>query len=112
MRGLVLTLVCLYVQQGPRLVNCLEQSGVNASDVNKLKEAGMHTVDAVRLVYPRVASLSMYDRVVLSMRCTWLQVAMATKKQLIAIKGISEVKAEKMLKAAREMVNVGFTTVG
>lgn len=36
---------------------------------------------------------------------------MATKKQLIAIKGISEVKAEKMLKAAREMVNVGFTTV-
>ncbi|RLN55812.1 hypothetical protein BBJ28_00014858 [Nothophytophthora sp. Chile5] len=38
------------------------------------------------------------------------KVAMATKKQLISIKGISEVKAEKMLKAAREMVNVGFTT--
>lgn len=36
---------------------------------------------------------------------------MATKKMLISIKGISEVKAEKMLKAAREMVNVGFTTV-
>ncbi|TYZ65234.1 hypothetical protein PybrP1_012330 [[Pythium] brassicae (nom. inval.)] len=70
-------------QQGPRLVSCLEQAGVNATDVNKLKEAGMHTVDAV---------------------------AMATKKQLISIKGISEVKAEKMLKAAREMVNVGFTT--
>ncbi|GAB9468092.1 hypothetical protein Gpo141_00005418 [Globisporangium polare] len=69
--------------QGPRLVSCLEQAGVNATDVNKLKEAGMHTVDAV---------------------------AMATKKQLITIKGISEVKAEKMLKAAREMVNVGFTT--
>lgn len=46
------------------------------------------------------------------MRWICLQVAMATKKQLIAIKGISEVKAEKMLKAAREMVNVGFTTVG
>ncbi|TMW60579.1 hypothetical protein Poli38472_000621 [Pythium oligandrum] len=69
--------------QGPRLINCLEQSGINATDINKLKEAGMHTVDAV---------------------------AMATKKQLISIKGISEVKAEKMLKAAREMVNVGFTT--
>ncbi|CAI5730071.1 unnamed protein product [Hyaloperonospora brassicae] len=69
--------------QGPRLVDILEQAGINASDVNKLKEAGMHTVDAV---------------------------AMATKKQLVAIKGISEVKAEKMLKAAREMVNVGFTT--
>ncbi|KAF4044256.1 Rad51 [Phytophthora infestans] len=69
--------------QGPRLVNILEQAGINATDVNKLKDAGMHTVDAV---------------------------AMATKKQLVGIKGISEVKAEKMLKAAREMVNVGFTT--
>ncbi|KAL3670181.1 DNA repair protein RAD51 A [Phytophthora oleae] len=69
--------------QGPRLVNILEQAGINATDVNKLKEAGMYTVDAV---------------------------AMATKKQLVSIKGISEVKAEKMLKAAREMVNVGFTT--
>ncbi|KAG7390653.1 recombinase rad51 [Phytophthora pseudosyringae] len=69
--------------QGPRLVNVLEQAGINATDVNKLKEAGMYTVDAV---------------------------AMATKKQLVGIKGISEVKAEKMLKAAREMVNVGFTT--
>ncbi|KAF4323950.1 hypothetical protein BBO99_00002353 [Phytophthora kernoviae] len=68
---------------GPRLVNILEQAGINATDVNKLKEAGMYTVDAV---------------------------AMATKKQLVAIKGVSEVKADKMLKAAREMVNVGFTT--
>ncbi|RLN66298.1 hypothetical protein BBP00_00002304 [Phytophthora kernoviae] len=75
---------CLILQQGPRLVNILEQSGINATDVNKLKEAGMYTVDAV---------------------------AMATKKQLVAIKGVSEVKADKMLKAAREMVNVGFTTV-
>uniref|UniRef100_H3GER8 DNA repair protein RAD51 homolog n=1 Tax=Phytophthora ramorum TaxID=164328 RepID=H3GER8_PHYRM len=69
--------------QGPRLVNILEQAGINATDVNKLKDAGMYTVDAV---------------------------AMATKKQLVGIKGISEVKAEKILKAARDMVNVGFTT--
>lgn len=69
--------------QGPRLINELEQAGINATDINKLKEAGMHTVDAV---------------------------AMATRRQLVAIKGISEVKADKMLKAAREMVNVGFTT--
>ncbi|CCI44458.1 hypothetical protein ABG067_005430 [Albugo candida] len=68
---------------GPRLINCLEQAGINATDVNKLKEAGMHTVDAV---------------------------AMATKKQLINIKGISEAKADKMIKASREMVNIGFTT--
>jgi hypothetical protein len=38
----------VYGQQGPRLINCLEQSGINATDINKLKEAGMHTVDAVR----------------------------------------------------------------
>lgn len=37
---------------------------------------------------------------------------MATKKQLINIKGISEAKADKMIKASREMVNIGFTTVG
>ncbi|RLN44108.1 hypothetical protein BBJ29_003765, partial [Phytophthora kernoviae] len=70
-------------EQDMGAVNILEQSGINATDVNKLKEAGMYTVDAV---------------------------AMATKKQLVAIKGVSEVKADKMLKAAREMVNVGFTT--
>ncbi|OQR90817.1 DNA repair protein RAD51 [Achlya hypogyna] len=69
--------------QGPCGINALEQSGINTSDINKLKEAGFHTVDAI---------------------------AMATKKQLIGIKGITEAKADKMLKAAREMVNVGFTT--
>ena len=37
---------------------------------------------------------------------------MATKKHLISIKGISEAKADKMIKASREMVNIGFTTVG
>ncbi|RLO09788.1 hypothetical protein DYB28_011522 [Aphanomyces astaci] len=69
--------------QGPCGISALEQSGVNASDINKLKEAGFHTVDAI---------------------------AMATKRQLIGIKGITEAKADKMLKASREMVNVGFTT--
>lgn len=37
----------MMLQQGPRLINCLEQSGINAADINKLKEAGLHTVDAV-----------------------------------------------------------------
>ncbi|ETW00125.1 DNA repair protein RAD51, variant 1 [Aphanomyces invadans] len=69
--------------QGPCGISALEQSGMNASDINKLKDAGFHTVDAI---------------------------AMATKRQLIGIKGITEAKADKMLKAAREMVNVGFTT--
>lgn len=88
----------------------MEQAGVNATDVNKLKEAGMHTVDAVRLIDLLFVATLMYCDCEANL-LLWLQVAMATKKQLIAIKGISEVKAEKMLKAAREMVNVGFTTV-
>lgn len=70
---------------GPRLINELEEAGINVSDINKLKEAGMHTVDAI---------------------------AMSTKKQLTTIKGISEVKADKFLKAAREYCKIGgFTTV-
>lgn len=36
---------------------------------------------------------------------------MATRKQLTAVKGISEIKADKILKAARELCHVGFTTV-
>ncbi|RHY34498.1 hypothetical protein DYB32_000900 [Aphanomyces invadans] len=69
--------------QGPCGISALEQSGMNASDINKLKDAGFHTVDAI---------------------------AMATKRQLIGIKGITEAKADKMLKAAREMVNTGSIT--
>lgn len=68
---------------GPQLISALEKKGINVADINKLKEAGLHTVDAV---------------------------AMATKRQLLSIKGVSDVKADKFIKAARESVNVGFTT--
>lgn len=48
----------------------LQQSGISASDIKKLEDAGFHTVEAV---------------------------AYAPKKELLSIKGISEAKADKVL---------------
>lgn len=47
-----------------------QQSGISASDIKKLEEAGFHTIEAV---------------------------AYAPKKELLNIKGISETKADKIL---------------
>ncbi len=33
----------------PTMINVLEESGINVSDLNKIKDAGMHTVDAVSI---------------------------------------------------------------
>ena len=54
---------------GPVPVGALEAHGIGAADVKKLREAGYHTVESV--VY-------------------------APKKSLLAIKGISEAKADKV----------------
>jgi DNA repair protein RAD51 len=48
----------------------LQSQGISAADIKKLEDAGYHTVEAV---------------------------AFAPKKNLIAIKGISEAKADKFL---------------
>lgn len=55
---------------GPSLIKKLEGQGVSAADLKKLQEAGFNTVEAI---------------------------AFAPKKSLIAIKGISEAKADKLL---------------
>ncbi|KAI8380987.1 DNA repair protein RAD51 [Radiomyces spectabilis] len=68
---------------GPLLISHLEQSGISATDIKKLKDAGFFTVEAV---------------------------AYAPKKALLAIKGISETKADKFLAEAAKVVNLGFTT--
>ncbi|XP_058465243.1 DNA repair protein RAD51 homolog 1 [Malaya genurostris] len=68
---------------GPILIGKLEVNGITAQDIKKLAEAGFHTVEAV---------------------------AFAPKKQLIAIKGISEAKADKILLEATKLVPMGFTT--
>mmetsp|Transcript_2526 Transcript_2526/g.6694 ORF Transcript_2526/g.6694 Transcript_2526/m.6694 type:complete len:314 (-) Transcript_2526:109-1050(-) len=61
----------------------LEAHGISATDVKKLLEAGFHTVSAV---------------------------AYATKKSLLAVKGISEAKADKIAAEAAKLVPMGFTS--
>lgn len=61
----------------------LEGNGITAGDLQKLRDAGLHTVSAV---------------------------AFAAKKMLLAIKGISEAKADKLMIEAAKMVPMGFTS--
>ncbi|XP_043271790.1 DNA repair protein RAD51 homolog A [Venturia canescens] len=66
---------------GAKLIKTLEGNGINATDIKKLQEAGYWTVEAV---------------------------AYTPKKHLLAIKGISEAKAEKILQEASKLVVMGF----
>jgi len=70
-------------QSGPQDITALESAGISAGDVKKLQAVGMYTVEAV---------------------------AFATKKALLAVKGISEAKADKIMTAAASLVPMGFTT--
>lgn len=78
----------------------LEEHGINASDVKKLADAGLHTVEAVMQSTLPQNYTSFPD-----------QVAYATRKMLTGIKGVSEAKAEKFLSEASKLVPMGFTTV-
>lgn len=66
---------------GPLPLSSLEGAGITAADVKKLMEGGFATVESV---------------------------AYATKKMLIAVKGISEAKADKIMQAAAQQVPMGF----
>ncbi|KAI9347936.1 Rad51-domain-containing protein [Zopfochytrium polystomum] len=61
----------------------LEGAGITAADIKKLMENGYHTVESI---------------------------AYTPKKTLITIKGISEIKADKILSEACKLVPMGFTT--
>ncbi|KAI9244501.1 DNA repair protein RAD51 [Sporodiniella umbellata] len=61
----------------------LERYGVSSSDIKKLKEAGFHTIESI---------------------------AYSPKKALLAIKGLSETKVDKVMKEARLLIHTGFTT--
>ncbi|KAL3233488.1 Uncharacterized protein RNJ44_03528 [Nakaseomyces bracarensis] len=61
----------------------LQNSGINASDIQKLKGAGIFTVNTV---------LS------------------TTRRNLVKIKGLSEIKVEKIKEAANKLIKVGFIT--
>lgn len=59
-----------YSFSGPLVINKLQEAGIAPQDIKKLADAGLHTVEAV---------------------------AFTPKKALLAIKGISDQKADKIL---------------
>jgi len=65
------------------LIEELEQHGVAAGDITKLKQAGFNTVESI---------------------------AFSTRRKLAEIKGISDVKAAKIQEIACKQVHMGFTT--
>jgi DNA repair protein RAD51 len=68
---------------GPSLVEQLQGCGIAAADVKKLKDAGYCTVEAV---------------------------AYASKKDLVAIRGLSDAKVDKITESACKLVPMGFTS--
>ena len=68
---------------GPMHVSLLQNHGVPVADIKKLMEGGIHTVEAL---------------------------AHAPKKELSAIKGLSDAKVDKLQKEAWKLVPMGFTT--
>jgi DNA repair protein RAD51 len=65
-----------------KLIDELEKEGISASDIQKLKTAGYHTLDSV---------------------------AFAPRKNILLVKGISDAKADKIFGAASKLTQMGFT---
>ncbi|KAG0303476.1 recombinase rad51 [Dissophora globulifera] len=65
------------------LTEKLAEAGIQAADIQKLKDAGYYTVESI---------------------------AFTPKKNILLIKGISEAKADKILSEASRLVPMGFTT--
>jgi hypothetical protein len=61
----------------------LQDYGINAADIKKLKEAGVNT--ALAVIY-------------------------TTRKDLVNIKGLSDQKVDKILEAARKLTDAGFVS--
>ncbi|XP_037949722.1 DNA repair protein RAD51 homolog 1 [Teleopsis dalmanni] len=70
-------------EAGPIPLFKLEGNGITNNDIKRLQEAGFFTVESI---------------------------AFSPKKHLLQIKGINEVKADKILKEASKLVPMGFTT--
>ncbi|KAI7899139.1 spindle A-like protein [Cokeromyces recurvatus] len=65
------------------LITTLESHGVQMSDIKRLQSEGFYTIDSV---------------------------AYTPRKALIAIKGLSEAKVDKIIKEVHSIINIGFTT--
>ena len=70
-------------EDGPTHISKLADKGIPNGDIKKLEEAGFRTVESI---------------------------AFTPKKTLIDIKGMSEGKLDKIIKAAHDIVEMGFMT--
>jgi len=70
---------------GPTNIQELEKHGISSSDIKKLQDAGLHTVESVTFT---------------------------PKKALVLVKGLSEAKIDKILEACCKIVDNGFVTAG
>jgi DNA repair protein RAD51 len=70
-------------ESGPKAIQELENHGIGATDIKKLVAAGFHTIESI---------------------------AMAPKKTIIAVKGISEGKADKIMEKALKIIPMGLKT--
>ena len=68
---------------GPISIRSLENVGIAAADIKKLQENGFNTVESI---------------------------AFSTRKQIVDVKGITEVKADKIIAAAAQLVPMGFSS--
>lgn len=72
------------IQQSFDSIDKLQQAGINAADIKKLKEAGICTVGSI---------------------------LMETKKRLANVKGISDAKVDKLIAAAQSLETESFTFI-
>ena len=70
----------------------MQALGVNVGDINKLKEAGFHTVKSVAMATSKVGGEHRNERYALSFQTHTFD----AMQKLLAIKGISEAKLEKL----------------
>ena len=62
-------------------IDLLQDHGINASDISKLRDAGFNSIEAITY---------------------------STKKTLVAIKGLSEIKVDKIIDACSKICQMGF----
>merc|ERR1740129_329059 len=65
------------------LVEKLQEAGINAADLKKLKDSGFNTSQSI---------------------------VFAMRKELLGIKGLSDQKVDKIVEAARKTAHAGFVT--
>ena len=63
-------------------IDLLQEHGINVSDISKLRDAGFNSIESVTY---------------------------STKKTLVSIKGLSEIKVEKIIDACSKICQMGFT---